>query len=330
MPAKGCGDGLAVCGKGGISLELKDHSTVTGCEGMLGLLDRRLLDDGASLYSLIDGAKFSALSRITLPATKSIECHSLLGEAAIADAFYAGPVLIWHKERENCTLLRRLLQEQDSAEFLSLIISAECLPDTLRRLTWLTEVRHEDGTEWVMRYYDPLILPHWLNILDVEQREKALSGKLQWLFQDMRGIDQAVDMGTIRVSEILDTRPMLLVDRQCDDLMRAAMPYIVMSQLLSDDPQALENISKSQRYDFMDKQIEVAKNLDLLSPLDLKIFCKLAVMFGPEISKHPVISQTAAKKNEGISFSEKVMKWSPDIWDSIELDMSPLSPVNDL
>lgn len=322
MPVKGCGDGLAVCGKGGISLELKNHSTVTGGEGMLGLLDRRLLDDGASLYSLIDGAKFSALSRITLSATKSIECHSLLGEAAIADAFYAGPVLIWHKERENCTLLRRLLQEQDSAGFLSLIISAKCLPDTLRRLTWLTEVRHEDGTEWVMRYYDPLILPHWLNILDVEQREKALSGKLQWLFQDMRGIDQAVDMGAIRVSEILDTRPMLLVDRQCDDLMRAAMPYIVMSQLLSDDPQSLENIHKNHRYDFIDKQIEIARALNVLSPIDIKIFCKLAVMFGPHVDKHPLIIEAVEKSNSNISFSEKIMQWSVEKWDLIEADMS--------
>jgi hypothetical protein len=325
MLVEGCGDGLAVRSKRGMNLELGDRSTGAVGEGMLELLDRRLLDDGAKLYSLIDGAKFSRLNRLVSPQDKSIELYSLLGEAAVADAVYAGPILILHKARENCTLLAKLLDEYNSAGFISLIVSAENLADLVKRLVWLTEVRHEDGTEWVMRYYDPTILPHWLDVLDVEQRTSALSGTLQWLFKNVRGTNQAVDFGIFGSAKILDSRPMLLSDGQCDDLMALAMPYIVMSQLSNDNPKVLDKIPKNERYDFFYRQIEVARGLKVISAVDIKTFCILAVMFGPEFSTHPSIIKAAESSNADISFSEKVMEWSAEQWELIEADMLLLS-----
>ena len=307
-------------------MKLAEKTSFSGRLGntLLDLLDRRLLDDGASLYSLIDGARFSRLVRMVSAQNASIELFSLLGEAAATDAVYAGPILIRHKTREQCDLLLKLMGEQDSASFMSLIISAQPLAEILKRLVWLTEVRHEDGTEWIMRFYDPLILPHWLAVLDAKQRQQALSGTLQWLFTDVRGENQAVDVASGDFAPLLETRPMLLMEQQSDDLMTAAMPYIVMHQLCGDNPQALDAIPSTERYDFFYRQIESAKKLDVAASGDVKMFCLLATMFGPEFSKHPLISIAAQGVDSGYSFCESVLAWTSEQWDLLEKELSPL------
>lgn len=301
----------------------------TSCSGRIGnalldLLDRRLLDDGASLYSLIDGAKFSRLGRMVSARSGSIEFFSLLGEAAATDAVYAGPILIRHKTREQCALLLKLMSEQDSAGFMSLIVSAQPLTEILKRLVWLTEVRHEDGTEWVMRFYDPLILPHWLAVLDHRQRQQALSGTLQWLFTDVRGDNQSVDVGSVDPAPLSETRPMLLMERQCDDLMTATMPYIVMHQLCGDNPQALDAILGTRRYDFFYQQLESAKKLDVVAPGDVKMFCLLATMFGPEFSKHQLVSTAVQGVDRDNSFTERVLAWTSEQWNLLEKELSSI------
>lgn len=319
-----CSDRVAFCSQGRVTLADKIRFSGRLGNTLLDLLDRRLLDDGASLYSLIDGAKFSRLARMVSAQNASIELFSLLGEAAATDAVYAGPILIRHKTRELCALLLKLMGEQDSASFMSLIVSNQPLADTLKRLVWLTEVRHEDGTEWVMRFYDPLILPHWLAVLDAKQRQQALSGTMQWLFTDVRGENRAVDIASVDSTPLSETRPMLLMEQQSDDLMTAAMPYIVVHQLCGDNPQAIDAIPSTERYDFFYRQIESAKKLGVVAPGDVKMFCLLATMFGPEFSKHQLVSTAVQGVDMGNSFTEHVLSWTSEEWDLLEKELSSL------
>lgn len=326
MPVKSGYERLAFRRKGGVILNENYRAPSVNGLALLTLINQDDLDSGgAVLYSLIDGAKFPGLGRIKLPSNGSVELHSLLGESAQIDAMYAGPILLRHARREHCPVLAKLLNTAESAHFLSLIVSDEPLPNLLGRLIWLTDVAHDDGTEWVMRYYDPLILPHWLEVLDVAQREVALAGIRAWLYIDVRGRPQTVGGNEGEVPAGVGNKPMLLNQHQCDELMNRTLPYMVMHQLESDDPQALTALSPYDRYDFFSQQLDKAYAYGLVSPTDLKSYCMLSLMFGTTVDMADLVATALKGGDSQQSFSERILGWTPQQWASLEVRSFPVS-----
>ncbi|CUI03679.1 DUF4123 domain-containing protein [Massilia antarctica] len=289
----------------------------------LGLLDAERPGNDATLYSLIDGAKFAGLGKIRLPSDGSAERYSLLGDMAQKGAIDAGPVLLRHTLGARCPVLAKILTAPDSANFSSVIVSGLPLSLLLKRLTWLTDVVHDDGTEWVMRYYDPLILPHWLDVLDETQRTLALAGIGEWLYVDMRGRAQIV-RGIISDEPAgFDSAPMLLKQHQCDDLMNRTLPYMIMDQLVSDDPQALGALPPYESYDFFFAQLGKAQGYGLGSVTDLKSYCVLSLMMGADFDKTLVVAQALKDVGPGASFSERMLAWTPEQWEALEVNSGP-------
>lgn len=284
---------------------------------LLGLVDQALLNNGAALYSLIDGAKFPGLSRIVMPADGSVRLYSLLGETAQADALYAGPVLLWHARGKQCRLLAQLLRTADSAEFLSILASAQDIDSLVRHMTWMTDVLHEDGTEWVMRYYDPLILSHWIEVLDADQRRLALGAIHQWCFIGVGGTLRTIGAGDVGSVSYPDA-PMKLSGRQCDFLMCKSLPLQIMHQLESDDPLALAFIPAHSRYLFFARQLDRAESYGLEAPTDLKSYCLLSLMFGADFDQTELVAETLQKLTPSDSFSVRIMRWTPAQWASLE------------
>lgn len=292
-------------------------TTADDCRSQfLALLGADPLGEDEVLYSLIDGAKFAGLSRLPMAAA-GVTLHSLLGESAQFDSVYAGPVLLRHSQGAACPVLYRLLAVEDSAGFASLLSATRPLPELLRHLSWLTDVRHEDGTEWVMRYYDPLILPHWLAVLDARQRAAALSGLSRWLYIDVRGEAQAI-AGTAGDSPLPPAHdPMLMTEVQSAALMQRAMPYLVMDLLESDDPLALATLPRDRRYDFFSDHLGRAHAHGLASATDLKTYCMLALMFGASFEAQPIVAQALAPA-AATTFSEQILQWTPEQWALLE------------
>ncbi|MED5616877.1 DUF4123 domain-containing protein [Janthinobacterium sp. P210005] len=285
---------------------------------LLALLDSHPADQGVTLYSLIDGAKFDGLARIRLPSDHSVELYSLLGELAEPDALYAGPILLRHIKREQCPLLAQLLCTAGSAHFMSLIVSDRPLPQVLERLTWLTEVEHDDGTEWIMRYYDPLILPHWLDVLETAQRKAALAEITGWLYMDVRGVPQIVPGEKDEESVPLGSERMLLTQHQYVELMNRTAPYMLMKQMESDDPQALDGLPPDQRYDFFFQQLGRAQAYGLSSPTDLKSYCMLSLMLGADFHLSPLAAIALQATGTAQSFSDRILAWTPQQWAALE------------
>lgn len=298
---------------------LNENDSAAQSMALLSLINHADVDDsGAMLYSLIDGAKFPGLGRLALPTDGSVTLHSLLGESAQADAIYCGPILLSHARRQHCPLLSRLLNQANSAHFLSLIVSNEPFPHLFKRLGWLTDVVHDDGTEWVMRYYDPLILPHWLGVLDREQRANALGGTRAWLYIDMRECPQMVSGEKIEADAGVASDPMLLSQHQCDELMNKTLPYMVMHQLESDDPQLLTELPPRDRYKFFAQQLRKANAYGLASPTDLKCYCMLSLMIGAHFDASPLAAEALRQSNLDQSFSERILAWTPEQWAALE------------
>lgn len=97
-----------------------------------------------------------------------------------------------------------------------------------------------------------------------------------------------------------------------------------MHQLCGDNPQALDAIPSTQRYDFFYQQLESAKKFDVVALGDVKMFFLLATMFGPEFSKHQLVSTTVQGIDKNNSFTERVLAWTSEHWNLLEKELSPL------
>lgn len=274
--------------------------------------------EGSGLYSLIDGAKFTDLSRISLPKDGSVTLYSLLDTSADDNAIYAGPILLKHENSVNCPVLRRLNEMPDSPYFLSLIISGVSVSNLVQKLTWLTDVSHDDGSEWVMRYYDPIILPHWLSVLESAQRNEALAGIQKWVYFNHRLLPESVGGDVSSVCPRVQNEQMVLSQKQCDELIDLTLPYMLIHQLENDDPSALDKIRSSDRYDFFSLQLRNAHHYRLASPVDLKAYCLLALMFGENFDRIPLLTKKLSEVNDGNSFSDLVLSWTDEEWKEIE------------
>lgn len=293
---------------------VSDSTMSISSSALLALLDQAQLHSGACLYSIIDGAQLAQMSAVRLSNRDDVQVYSLLGVSAAHDAMYAGPLLLSHSRRERCSLLCKLLAMPGSANFLSLLVSRQALESLIERLSWLTDVVHEDGTEWVMRYYDPRIFPHWLDVLDSEQKGIALGGIDQWLFTDERGRAHAIYGSADAAHILVDDKPMLMTESQSSRLMDKALPYMMMSLLVADDPGALSAVPPHQRYDFFAKQLADASGYALNSVEDLKIYCLLALLLGSEFTVLPLVAEALDQPRTGPSFSARVLGWTPRQW----------------
>ena len=310
---------LSFCRKRGVALRKNSLNHSRSSLSLLSLINQDEFAGGnAVLYTLIDGAKFAAFKALNLPSDCSVEVHSLLGESAQMDATYAGPLLVMHVRGRHCPTLNKFLNTAESSLFLSLIVSDAPLPDLLMSLKNLTEVVHDDGTEWVMRYYDPLILPYWLEILHVDQREIALAGIVEWLYIDAAGQPTSIAYRDARGRPLLDNKPMRLSQYQCDILMHKAMPFMIMHQLQIDDPQVLEAVPCDERYQFLSQQLEKAQAYRLASVTDIKSYCMLSLMFGPDFDTVPFIVDVLQREVPTLSFSETILTWTPEQWNLLE------------
>ncbi|KAB8064607.1 DUF4123 domain-containing protein [Janthinobacterium violaceinigrum] len=309
-----CGqERLALCREGRVAMT----DNACGLQ-LLALLNNPPFDKDMALCSLIDGAKFDGLARISLPSDHSVELYFLLGESARPDAMYAGPILLRHIRGGQCPLLAKLLCTAGSAHFMSLIVTDQPLPPLLARLTWLTDVVHDDGTEWIMRYYDPLVLPHWLDVLEPAQRKAALADITGWLYLDARGRPQTVPGDRHMAPAPVKSEPMSLTEHQYVELMNRTLPYMVMKQIENDDAQALDVLPPDQRYDFFFQQLGQAQAYGLSSATDLKSYCMLALMFGADFHLAPPAAIALQAAGTAQSFSDRVLAWSPGQWAALE------------
>lgn len=283
---------------------------------LLSLLD---LSDAASLFSLIDGAQNRDLHKMGLERKDGVRVHSLLDASANFDAAYAGPLLIEHTRRMACAALAGILNDSCSANYVSLITTSQPTDQLASRLEWLTNVVHEDGTEWIMRYYDPRILPHWLEVLDSGQRDIALTGIRQWLYVDVRGRTQIIH-GTPAVDAGMGAmEPLSMSPAQHEALMERCMPYMIMDLLVSDNVEELQTIPVPERYDFLATQLGRAQAHGLESVPDLKTYCMLGLMFGPGFDRYRVAAATLDARDAG-SFNERILAWTPAQWDAMSQD----------
>jgi hypothetical protein len=162
-----------------------------------------------------------------------------------------------------------------------------------------------------MRYFDPRILPYWIETLSPVQRASALSPVGRWLCMKINGFAEIIDGGN-------DASPqphvhMSFALAQQDFLVSHSFPYTILSSIEDDDPTLLCGMTYAQKALFVFRTVEIARKLGLHSFIDLKTFCVIA----PEsIELFTEIPEVRKALSDGVKgrFHEHVAQWSDEVW----------------
>lgn len=269
--------------------------------------------DGLHCYLLVDGAQQPALYK-TL-ARRGWMLSSLL-KGAQADAKPFGPYLMQLPETLPSWLQALLSKQLLHRTHLSFVTSLASSTDLIRHLTWLTDVVHEDGTEWVNRYFDVRILPLWLNVLTEEQRKLALTPIAEWAFLTPEyewKIVQGGGQSTLpNISE-----PLRQTEKQAAALLDACVPHMVLAQIQQDRPSALSRIAVQEQHKTVLEQLRTAKKYGLSEMSDLKTFTLLSLEYGPAIHQTAPL-QEILNSEKARKFTSAIGQLTADDWELLQ------------
>lgn len=269
------------------------------------------------LYGLIDAAQIINFNPQKISGVADNQFISLINESVERKTIFAGPFLIAQTDEKNGLSIEWLLNQLSQSSCGSFIFSKQNPIVLASHLGRLSDVTHDDGTEWVMRFYDPRILPHWLAILTEEQRDMALANIHTWLYQDVRGDWQKIH-GNEYAMFNLPSEPMQLTSYQQETLMQHCLPYSIIAMLNDDDVSILAGTPDVKRYDMTRKAIEKATQEKLESMIDIKTFCTLFFRFGEKFSTCAIVRQALQSPLAQSAFSQRVAAWTPNEWQQLQ------------
>jgi hypothetical protein len=272
-------------------------------------------DDAAmNMYALVDAAQFYDVGLGAISGLHKHKLISLLGEQAEPDAIYAGPLLIPLFNQHSEMLVDGLLSFLDRFNAVSFLSSSGSISGLTAHLTWLTDVKHDDGTEWVMRYFDPRILPFWLGVLTPQQKELALGPVHRWIYWSPEGMLATVAGHNGPLSSM---QAMIHFDReQHERLMHDALPYTIASMLEDDDPSGFTGINYFDKIQQLSRILAQGESLGIEVLIDQKLFCFIALRSIPGFIHDEAVRPAIEAAPFG-KFSELVAGWSEDTWQRI-------------
>jgi hypothetical protein len=239
----------------------------------------------AKAFALVDGALLRNLSASTRKKWASLAKHSLLGQAAIG-AVDVGPLLFELTQAHVEAHLPTSLLELNSGRCAGSVIVTEAdTTQLVKHLTSLIDVRLNDGSEMVMRYFDPRVFPFWLEVLKPSYREHLAFVVSQWMFWDAKFELKIESFAPPKQQEIPPNLPMTLSSEQEARLMNLTYPFTMIERFRSEDQGALDRIPVPHRYTFFKMQIARANSHGLESQGEVEAYCGTAIDIGPKFDE---------------------------------------------
>lgn len=238
------------------------------------------------VFLLIDTAQFPAIWRILEYRFRRLPWLSLCDDPSDAGS---GPVLV-HVTMNQTKTLAWFLEHTQGTHCLSWIVSPLGLIDLREHMRQLMRVLAEDGSEYLMRYYDTRILPVWYQTLSAEQEIQAMGPINSWTYLDRDHMPCTVfgqgkaNTGASANFTITPTQEQALLD--------AALPDIVIQELTKLGNADLAALTPAESFRFIAEQIDKAKKqYGIKSVADLILFCELALSIGKNFDKLSSVAQ---------------------------------------
>lgn len=269
----------------------------------------------ARICVLLDGALLRNATQRTQRRWQMNAAHSLLPHGTSDTAVRVGPLLFeLPTDQVDAETVRGLLETPTGHALGSFLVPTNDSVDPVEVLRRFVDVRLADDTEMVMRFYDGRILPFWLSDLPDIYRDHLGTAVSDWIYwTETLEVRAAQFTGAPHNTAELEF-PMRLSSQREADLINASAPYLMMTRLLSEEPDRLLNIPHAQRYPFVQRQLEQAGTHGLESWPDLEAYCGLAAALGEHFDSNPAMKSALLQVKAGVPFSQAIAALTDSDW----------------
>ncbi|KVN08981.1 MULTISPECIES: DUF4123 domain-containing protein [unclassified Burkholderia] len=252
---------------------------------------------GAHLYVLVDPLQNGSLPGALSVRSDHVACLMDGG----ADVRAVSPHLVYIPPSHFESARAWLERHGPSSPCATLLASPLPLAALAEHLKSFLRVRLPDGEPIVLAYWDPAILATLVGSQDDEtlfvkgpvlsdaQRQAWLTPILRWTYWDREGALRQIDWRQDRMPASAATlRPPFKLDQgQVDALIEASVPDGLLLHLNERDPSTLAEIPEGERYGFVCRQIERARQRGIEGVGVLMEYCSLAARYGDEFEASP-------------------------------------------
>ncbi|RDK02837.1 DUF4123 domain-containing protein [Paraburkholderia lacunae] len=251
---------------------------------------------GAHLYALVDPVQNAALPGALSARPDHIVCLMDGG----SDVQAVSPHLVYIPPGNFDSVRVWLDQHAPAAPCASLLASPLPLVALAGHLKQFLRVHLPDGELIVLAFWDPAILATLIGSRDDEtlfvkgpvltdaQRQAFLAPVLRWSYWDRGGVLRQVDWTQERMpASAAPLRPPLKLEQvQVDALIDASVPDGLLQHIGEHAPDALADVPEHERYGFVCRQIERARQLGIEGTGAWMDYCTHVLMRGDFFDSH--------------------------------------------
>jgi hypothetical protein len=197
-------------------------------------------------------------------------------------------------------LLRRCISWAQDCHAVTWLRSRLGLRELAQALGRRMDMRHEDGTELLLRFADSRILPGLHRHLNDEQRAALFEPIERWWYLDRDDKLQAFPLEpcpSVQAAAL----PLVLTQAQINALMDEAEPDTVLALLDKMFPDVVASLPPPQRYGFVKHHLLKAHGLGMEASMDVAAFCAMALQRGSSYLESPQWRATVRQVHSGQS-----------------------------
>ncbi|KWC90480.1 hypothetical protein WL57_09695 [Burkholderia cepacia] len=272
--------------------------------------------DGLRAYVLIDGALLDTLPDDDKASWPAFVAASLLDDAADDEARIVGPLLFeWQPGADGADTADAIEPRSIPWPAASVLVSPLSLERLAAHLAPMVDVQLEQmESVMLMRFFDPRVLPFWLDMLPAAHRAYLAQGVRHWIHRDtslqLRTADIAAPANVRQAAEF----PLQLTQAQEDDLLAACYPYTMLERLRTEKPALLASLPPAQHYGFVRDQLARCRAHGADSAASLLIYCELALRYGARFDEDPAMAAVFDAVAQGQAFPEALALVPAEDW----------------
>ncbi|WP_175959837.1 DUF4123 domain-containing protein [Burkholderia pyrrocinia] len=278
--------------------------------------------DGLRAYVLIDGALLDTLPDDEKAPWPAFVAASLLDNAD-DDARVVGPLLFEWQPAADSSDGAGAADATDPRSIpwsaASVIVSPLTLTQLAVRLAPMVDVQLEQmESAMLMRFFDPRVLPFWLDMLPAAHRAYLAQGVRHWIH-----LDTELQIRTAEIAAPANVKdaaefPLQLSQAQEDGLLAACYPYTMLERLRAEKPALLASLPAAQHYGFVRDQLARCQAHGAESAASLLIYCELALRYGPRFDEHPAMAAVFDAVAQGQDFPQALALVPAEGWQRIQ------------
>jgi len=267
------------------------------------------------LFALVDGALLLDLPKRAQQAWPASQALSLLTGATGAGAAEVGPLLFaLSQEQVDAGLPDTLLDVKTGRSAGSFLVSSQSLSGLATCLARFVDVKLDDDSTMVMRFFDPRVLPFWLDMVQPGYTAHLAASASSWLYWDAQLALCSVGLHASNTPGAAATFPVRVSPEAEQKLLDDCYPFTLIERFRKEDANALERVPVKDRYTFFRDQLARARGHGVQSNGEIEAYCGLALELGPRFDEDSAMRPVLLKVKAGEKLLEALASVEDDDW----------------